>query len=44
MAREQRRKLAVLIHGAKRVGDAQAERALGEGGTGNATSLVRHYG
>ena len=39
---KQRHELAVLIHGAKRFGDAQAERALGEGSTGNAAGLFRH--
>ena len=44
MAREKCCELAVLIHGAERVGDAQAERALGEGRMGNTAGFFGRNG
>ncbi len=44
VARKQFRELMVLIHGAKRVGDAQAERILGASSTSNAAGFIENHG
>src|SRR4029450_5548823 len=41
---EEGRELAVLVDRPERVGDAQAERAFGEGGAGDAAGLVERRG